>query len=1183
MSVSGLLPLLSEHESYREICARLGRWQRSNASWRLPGLLPAAHPTLLAALQRDLGAPLLVVVPRAEEAKSLHEQLQHWSASTGALLLYPEPDVLPFERAPGGDLAARQRMAVLARLSGFDAQTDGGGAPIVVASVRALVHRTIALRDLAANSRVLRRGQRAAMSTLLAHWLRLGYEPVTLVEEAGQFSRRGGIVDVFPVTGRDPVRLEFVGDDIDSLRRFDPATQRSTEPTDAVTITPPSEVLPEDAVRVSADLLALDTSQLGPETQEQWRVDVERLRAGATGQAGRELWQFYAPFFHASKPQTTLLDHFDGLIVIDSLGETAAAALGLQEEAEELRTSKAARGEILVDFPTPFIAWAEMTASLARRPRLVLEAQPADPLSAQDEEMLPTLPISPAPLYGGRLKQAIDDCLTLRQERQSVVISSHQAMRLSALLRERDAIALPVDHVQLPPPQGSLTLVQGSLAEGWQLGGRGSASGLTLLTDVELFGWAKPRRTGGRRRAAAQHLLSELAAGDYVVHIEHGVGVFRGLVKLNLGGAEREYLQIDYAQKDQLFVPSDQVDRVSRYVGVGDAVPTLTTLGAADWEHAKRRARKAVQDVARELLARYAARQVAQGTAFSGDGVWQAELEASFPYVETADQLRAIDDVKMDMEREQPMDRLICGDVGYGKTEVALRAAFKAVADSKQVALLVPTTILAQQHYNTFRERLAAFPVRVEMLSRFRSSRQQRRIIKSLADGQIDICIGTHRLIQRDVAFKNLGLVIIDEEQRFGVMHKEQLKRLRQEVDVLTLTATPIPRTLHMSLVGARDMSTIDTPPEDRLPITTVVSPYDENVIKQAILRELDRGGQVYFVHNRVHSIEHVTNRLQALLPNVTFAVGHGQMPEEHLERVMLEFASGKTDVLVCTAIIESGVDIPNVNTIIIDRADQFGLAQLYQLRGRVGRAANRAYAYLLHNRSYQMSETAQQRLKAIFEASSLGAGYRIAMKDLEIRGAGSILGVEQHGHIAAIGFDLYTRLLASEVERLKEEDSTGAAEGRVDGPVDLPPAHPSMSLPLDAFVPASFIEDDATRMAVYQRMAGLGTRAEVADMRAELADRFGKPPGVVENLLFVLEMRAGAEQAGIAAITTTETEIVIKLEPGATVDARSLTSRFGPLLKVGSATMRFDRRRLGGRWRENLLNLLHVMGGGVG
>ncbi|PMP79876.1 MAG: transcription-repair coupling factor, partial [Chloroflexus aggregans] len=636
---------------------------------------------------------------------------------------------------------------------------------------------------------------------------------------------------------------------------------------------------------------------------------------------------------------------------------------------------------------------------------------------------------------------------------------------------------------------------------------------LTLLTDSEIFGIRQRRPLSERRRKTTivdrTAFLRSLKPGDYVVHIEHGIAVFDGMIRRTVGEVEREYLVLRYAGEDKIYVPVDQIDRVTRYIGAGDGPPTLTRLGTQDWERTKRKVRAAVQELAEELLHLYAQRQLKPGFAFSPDNEWQRELEASFPYLETDDQLRAIAEVKADMERPIPMDRLVCGDVGFGKTEVALRAAFKAVQDGKQVAILVPTTVLAQQHFDTFRKRMAAFPVTVEMLSRFRSPKEQDDIVRDLARGKIDIIIGTHRLLSNDVVFRDLGLVIVDEEQRFGVRHKERLKQLRAEVDVLTLTATPIPRTLHMALSGIRDLSVIDTPPEDRLPIKTYVVPADDHLIQEVIRRELEREGQVYFVHNRVQSIYHVAERLRRLVPEAQIAVGHGQLAERDLERVMMDFFEGRYDVLVCTTIIESGLDVPNANTIIIDDATHYGLAQLYQLRGRVGRGATRAYAYLLYNPAAPMSSDARQRLETIQEATELGAGFRVAMRDLEIRGAGNLLGAEQSGHIAAVGFDLYSRLLEQAVQQLKRDvDEMTVDRGFTPSPTAMAAGlrAPTVSekvlvaplvtidLPLTAYLPPTYIADETVRLAVYQRMIDADTIEEVRSLRQELIDRFGGP-----------------------------------------------------------------------------------------
>jgi transcription-repair coupling factor (superfamily II helicase) len=680
---------------------------------------------------------------------------------------------------------------------------------------------------------------------------------------------------------------------------------------------------------------------------------------------------------------------------------------------------------------------------------------------------------------------------------------------------------------ELPEP-GTITFVRGGLLEGFQLErAEDNHVLLNLLTDAEVFGWRRPapRRYRRRRPVAPETPFADLQPGDFIVHLDYGIGRFMGLVVRALGGMEREYLQVQYANGDMVYVPVHHADRMSKWVGSDENPPTLNRIGGKSWQAAKRRAQRDIAELADELLELYAARELVDGHAFSGDGEWMAELEASFPYQETDDQLRAIGEVKSDMERSRPMDRLICGDVGYGKTEVALRAAFKAVMDGKQVAVLVPTTVLAQQHFTTFSQRLQPFPVNVEMLSRFRTRREQEQILSDLKEGKVDVVIGTHRLLSDDVSFKDLGLVIIDEEQRFGVTDKEKFKQLRTEVDVLTMTATPIPRTLYMGLTGARDISIIDTAPSERLPVQVYVGESDETLLRKAILRELDRGGQVFFVHNRVQSIEIVRNLLQKLVPEANLGVAHGQMSERQLERVMTDFVEGEIDVLLSTSIIESGLDIPNANTLIVDRAEMFGLAQLYQLRGRVGRGTRRAYAYFFHGPWRGLTTEAQQRLETIAEETELGAGYNIAMRDLEIRGAGELLGAEQSGHIGNIGFDLYTRLLAQAVRQRK-----AAREGKA-LPLDLPePA--TIDLPLAAYIPTDYVPDSALRLRLYRRMAGLDALEEVDEMAEELADRFGPIPDPVDNLLYQLRIKVLAMRAHATSITVESGQIRIRV-PG--------------------------------------------------
>jgi transcription-repair coupling factor (superfamily II helicase) len=739
----------------------------------------------------------------------------------------------------------------------------------------------------------------------------------------------------------------------------------------------------------------------------------------------------------------------------------------------------------------------------------------------------------------------------------SVSIATDQVERLTELFEERDVFPRrdrrrDANAVSLPLPAGALEIRASDLDSGWAA----LDVKLLLLADFEIFGFSKQTRRAHRRRhSEAAPLASSLTPGDYVVHVDYGVGIFRGLVRLETGGVEREYLQVDYAKGDRLFVPVDQTDRVARYSG-GGVDPTLTRLGSGEWQQTRRRVRRAVREMAFELIQLYATRETSRSRPYGPDTVWDHELATSFPYLETPDQQVAIDAVRNGLEASEPMDRLVVGDVGFGKTEVALRAAFKAVNAGRQVAVLVPTTVLALQHFTTFSQRLAAFPVRVEMLSRLRNKAEQREVVAGLAEGSVDIVIGTHRLVQNDVRFKDLGLVVIDEEQRFGVRQKEFLKRLRTEVDVLTMSATPIPRTLHMALAGIRDISMIDTAPQARLPIRTFVTPTQDQLIREVILREIDRGGQVYFVHNRVHDIDRLAHKLRELVPEARFGVGHGQMDEEVLEEIILGFVRKDFDVLVSTTIIESGIDIPNVNTIIIDNADTLGLTQLYQLRGRVGRSTNRAYAYLLYKPEKALSEDAQERLIAIQEATELGSGMRVAMRDMEIRGAGNILGAEQSGHIAAIGYELYIRLLAQAVDEIRSGKPLPES-----GPVIL-------DLPLTALIPVDYIVDTELRLAMYRRIAAIENTPELEAMRQELEDRFGPMSEEVEHLLALIALRIRVQALGIESMIEREREIVIR--PVATAGLeRQLNARLGQAVKLTAHSIRLRLPDLKVPWQE--------------
>ena len=1209
LNLSGLLSLIENIPSYHELLEGLRSRDTAPRSQPHPltlSLLSSARSSLIAALQRDLSKPLVVVTARPEQAHQLYSQLRFWSASPESVLLFPEPNALPYEHIAWAIETIQQRIQVLATLlqdlqlptSNPSTELRAGFQllpPIIVASARALMQKTIPVSEFQAGVHTLQQGQSISLEKVLAHWVALGYEPASLVEGPGAFSRRGGIIDVFPPHSAQPVRIELFGNEIESLRLFEPDTQRSQEKVSSFTLVPASEALPHHGPLAAQRAGQLDLSACHESAAAEFEANLAALEEGQhfTG------LEFYIP--HLYPQPGNLIDFLPtgGLVVIDDLTELESSMADLEASALELQKNLLEAGELPSGLPTPYFTWDELQETLLDKHPLVLG------YDGSEEQPLSRLFVS-GPRYGGRLKQVLEDWRRMLHEGQRIVVVSRQAQRLAALWGEREAYTQTLrvsETLRVLPPLRSLTIVQGALAEGWMLEA-GGAKPVTreqqpatccLMTDAEIFGWSRPvpRRVRRPRAVTPEAFFADMSPDDYVVHIEHGIGVFRGLIELTIapplspptpalskveglggkeGGVKREYLEVEYRGGDKLYVPIHQADRLSRYVGATDRLPALHRLGAADWARVKAQAKRAVEDIAQELLELYAAREVVPGHAFPPDHPWQAELEASFPYIETEDQLRAIEEIKADMQKPKSMDRLVCGDVGYGKTEVALRAAFKAVMGHKQVAILVPTTVLAQQHYTTFQERLKPFPVEVEMLSRFRSRKEQGEILSKLQEGTMDIVIGTHRLIQKDVAFKDLGLLIIDEEQRFGVTHKEKLKQMRKEVDVLTLTATPIPRTLYMSLTGVRDMSTIDTPPEERLPVKTHVGEYDENLIRKAILRELDRGGQVYFVHNRVMSIRSIAQRLERIVPEATLAIGHGQMPEAKLEQVMLDFAAGKIDVLVCTSIIESGLDIPNVNTLIVNRANLFGLADLYQLRGRVGRGARRAYAYFLYDHPHRLTDTARQRLQTILEASELGAGFGIAMRDLEIRGAGDLLGTRQHGQIAAVGFDLYCRLLAQAVQNLKEKP-----EGEAPSPLSAPLA-PSVSidLPLPAFIPGDYVPHPPLRLRLYRRMAGLVSLDAIEDMEQELQDRFGSLPEATANLLYQLRLKVLALRAEVRGISVREGQIVISTNRD--LEREQLEKRLTNRARVSRRQLWLPLRQKEDVWQRDLTRVLETM-----
>ncbi len=1237
MPLSVLNSVLEDATEFKRLAQLLGE---SRANVRLQ-VLPDGAPMALATLAQNVDVPILVVVPRPEEARRLHEQVSLWSPNPSSVLHFPESETLPFERLVTDPDTEQQRINVLARLltptltlprKGGEDRTLApspleGGAPgrtpspltgegwdggdvatqqtvvgerssapspqsspfkgeegrktIIIASVSAITQKTISREGFEESVHPLTAGQTVDLRELLSQWRRMGYKFEPTVDIPGTASRRGGILDIYPVGAEYPARIELWGDEVDSIRLFDPTTQRSTDVVESIEIFPAQETLPGLTHHDHLDYLMrnIDVSNCTGEARERISEEIHQLLDGNEV----EDVNFYAGFFNHG----SLLEYFpsDGVVVQYRPTEIVAAAWDTEERTHELREVKQERGELPHNFPSSHMPWQEAADLLEKYARR-MEVTPwgAEDLTHQEAIVLP---FGSAPDYFSNLENFVNESQIATEEGDRVVAVSSVPKRLGEIFDQHGVQVTLHEDIKETPKPGTITVAQNvgaGLSEGLVL--RVNGRKLIVLSDAEIFGTAKQRSTSQRRSRRRDSLLSELNPGDYVVHVEHGIGKFVGTGRTPRDEDDREYLIIQYAESDKLYVPMDHLDRVTHYIAPMDRAPTLTRLGTQEWKRTKARVERSTREMAAELLSLYATRELSEGHEFGLDTPWQVQMEDAFPYEETVDQADAIIDVKADMERIRPMDRLICGDVGYGKTEVALRAAFKAVMEGFQVAILVPTTVLAQQHFMTFSERLKPYPVRVDVLSRFRTDLEQREIVEGIADGKVDIVIGTHRLVQKDVSFKNLGLVVVDEEQRFGVAHKERLKQMRAEVDVLTMTATPIPRTLHLSLSGVRDMSMIQTAPEERLPIKTYVSEFSDELIRESIRRELDRRGQIYFLHNRVYNIDYIAGYIQKLVPEATVGVAHGQMGEHKLEQAMVDFADHKMDVLVCTTIIESGLDIPNVNTLIVNRADTFGLAQLYQLRGRVGRSARRAYAYLLIPEHHSLTETAEKRLKTMLAATELGAGFQIAMKDLEIRGAGNILGANQSGHIYAVGFDMYTRLLSEAVESLRAQRASGngteehSLDENGDSALALPEISPTVvDIGIPANIPPEYVPDLPTRLDLYRRLVGSATADDVNTMGDELVDRFGPLPWQVQNLLYVSKLKLVATRAGINMITKDGDKIALRLHNNVGGAREAVRRHLGGDVEVGNTQIRIDLSDASDDWENALTATVEKLG----
>jgi transcription-repair coupling factor (superfamily II helicase) len=1136
MSLGHLLDVLSGDPG---VAAALAAAQREELTVDV-GVAAGARPALLAALVRSgpqgRTRPLLAVTATTREAEDLSAALRCF-LDPDTVADFPAWETLPHERlSPRSDTVGK-RLAVLRRLRHPDPDDPAyGPLDVVVAPVRAILQPVVkGLGDLRPVS--LRAGEEAPLEQVVADLAAAAYTRTDLVERRGEFAVRGGILDVFPPTEDHPVRVEFWGDTIEEIRWFKVADQRSLEVAEHGLWAPPCrELLLTDVVRERAAALV-----------DQLPGAADLLGKLAEGIAVEGMESLAPALVDGMESVLDTLREGTTVVVCDPERVRTRAhdlAATSQEFLDAGWANAAAGNAVPIDLQgvlgtASFWGLADLRAHAreAGLPWWDLNPFTADAELADEATTVLDTGLTEAPRYRGSTPEALSDLRRWVAEgwRVVVVTEGHGlAKRVHEVLADEEVPSrLDADLADLAP--GLVQLTTGSLGAGFLA----PASLLAVVTETDLTGTAGQggstkdmRRMPSRRRNQVDPL--QLKPGDFVVHEQHGVGKFVEMVQRTVGGATREYLVLEYAPSrrghpgDRLFVPTDQLDQVTRYVG-GEQ-PTLNKMGGSDWHKTKSKARRYVKQIAAELIQLYSARMATSGHAFAPDTPWQRELEDAFAYVETPDQLSSIDEVKADMERSVPMDRLICGDVGYGKTEIAVRAAFKAIQDGKQVAVLVPTTLLVQQHFQTFSERYAQFPVVVKALSRFQSDKEARQVVEGLADGSVDLVIGTHRLLSKDIRYKDLGLVVVDEEQRFGVEHKEQLKTLRTAVDVLAMSATPIPRTLEMAVTGIREMSTLATPPEERHPVLTYVGAYEEKQITAAIRRELLREGQVFLVHNKVSSIERAASRIRELVPEARVATAHGQMGEHKLEQVVLDFWDKKFDVLVCTTIVETGLDISNANTLIVERADVLGLSQLHQLRGRVGRGRERAYCYFLYPPEKPMTETAHDRLQTMASHTDLGAGIQIAMKDLEIRGAGNLLGGEQSGHIAGVGFDLYVRLVGEAVADFRGEGETAPAEIKIE-------------LPVDAHLPHDYVPGERLRLEAYKKLASVVDEAQLAEIEAELVDRYGAPPEPVRNLLEVARLRTVARQAGVADISVQGNHV-----------------RFGPVDLPESGQLRLQR-----------------------
>ncbi|OGD14151.1 transcription-repair coupling factor [Candidatus Atribacteria bacterium RBG_19FT_COMBO_35_14] len=1082
MSLPGILSLWNQSKEFKEIIKKI-KGKLINKIL-LSGLKDSARSFFIAALvtKEEIKKSYLIITDSQENALKIYQDLDTFLNKSQNkeenVFLFPSFDALPYEDISSDPQIIQQRINILKHLSINDQNKKR---VILIADIKALLPKLASPQKFKKVSWKLKVGDILKKEDFLKNLFDQNYHSVEIVEKKGQFSSRGGIIDFFPVTSENPLRLELFGDQIESIRYFNLSTQRSIIKLDDYTLLPSRELITDGSSNYNyctifdylpEDLIVLQNeAELIKEKEEEFQEEAADIYQKME-QDKRELIFSPSSYFITNSEICGKLKS-KNIINFTYLPEEKKGSIsGNQEEKKEYTRE------------------------------FILEGQEISP-------------------YFGNLELFAKDLEKWQKEKQYIIIlvrNEGRVQRLGEILEERGVERFTAGRLEEYTASPSTIFTSyGYLNYGFRFPNLRTI----LITDQEIFGKERNKRYKlTRHKSEPFSTAMDISSGDYIVHIDHGIGIYNGMVNLMVKGVKQDYLLIEYAQGDKLYVPVDQFNLVHKYIGIKDKTPKIYRLGGVSWGKVKGKAKRSIQKLAQELYNLYVARKEIRGFAFSRDNNWQQELEMSFPYEETYDQLQALSEVKADMEVVKPMERLVCGDVGYGKTEIAIRAAFKAVLDGKQVAILAPTTILVQQHYDNFRERMSPFPINIDMLSRFRTKQEQKKVIENLEEGKVDIIIGTHRLIQNDIRFKDLGLLIVDEEQRFGVLHKEKIKKLKESIDSLTLTATPIPRTLHMSLIGVRDLSVINTPPEDRFPIATYICRRDDRVIVEAIRRELDRDGQVFFVHNKVRSIQKIARDLNRLFPQARIGIAHGQMAEEQLEDIMIDFLEKKYDILVCTTIIEIGLDIPNVNTIIIDDAHKFGLSQLYQLRGRVGRSDRRAYAYFLYPSYRSISDTAKKRLQAIKEFSELGSGFKLAMRDLEIRGAGNLLGKEQHGSVGEVGFNLYCRLLEEAIKELREEKEEKEKEKEITPVIDVK---------IDAYIPGEYIPDLKQRVLIYKKLADINDLEGLERTKEELKDRYGIYPREVRNLLEIIYLKIFLRKLGIGSLVLKENKLILR------------------------------------------------------